>query len=419
MLRVKVLNGSGVAGAAGRLTDKLSQAGFDVLPAGNAPRRYSASAVYYAEGWLAEAKEILAEADIEEIEEPTEMPQQFASEEAVVVVLLGTDTAPARLNSNVQLPLGDDVPRDRYVPGLINVKMYTTQNEADPEVFRQLARLEGLLEGLDGLETRVLKGEDIGPHMQAIEESLEWFGFTLQNVCGAPAGYSLTDLAQPTHEWDEDLGYGKLITSTDRLLELHGGRRIYPEANLDFYIQQAVQALQDTFLLSRFSFRTPHPQMLLCSAWKSSLDDLSFTADRILFLIACWRHHAPGCDSILSQNELAELFQTQDKTTLHLKAISRNGNLALVLSCEQIFRGPNNLVLLVWRNGGYRPFLANIVLQWSYNETCQGSFGALDDILSGLVPAEITGRYFTEDLIFFNFGERSFSASDLLDFPRG
>ena len=90
-----MLNGSGVAGAAGRLTDKLARAGFVVLPAGNAPERYTSSAVYYQEGWQGRAEEILQIADIEEIGQVTAMPSRFASDEAAVVVLLGTDTAPA------------------------------------------------------------------------------------------------------------------------------------------------------------------------------------------------------------------------------------------------------------------------------------------------------------------------------------
>ena len=158
VLQVQVLNGSGVTGAAGRLTDKLSQAGYVVLPAGNAPERYASSAVYYQEGWQAKAEEILQIAEIEEIGQVTAMPQQFASDEAAVVVLLGTDTAPAvvaeqaelrpKPDFSVKLPLGDDVPRDRFVPGLANIQMYTKQNEDDPEVFGQLVRFSDWLRGI-------------------------------------------------------------------------------------------------------------------------------------------------------------------------------------------------------------------------------------------------------------------------------
>ena len=137
-LVVQVLNGSGVAGAAGRMTDKLSQAGYVVLSPANAPQRYSSSAVYYQDGWQDRAEEILQAAEIEEIDTPTAMPQQFATEDAAVIVLLGTDTAPAvareqaglrpRQRNDVQLPLPADVPRDRYVPGL-DINIYSQTND--------------------------------------------------------------------------------------------------------------------------------------------------------------------------------------------------------------------------------------------------------------------------------------------------
>ena len=69
-----MLNGSGVAGAAGRLTDRLAAENFVMLPAGNAPQRYSSSAVYYAEGWQDKAREVLAAANIDEIEDITPIP---------------------------------------------------------------------------------------------------------------------------------------------------------------------------------------------------------------------------------------------------------------------------------------------------------------------------------------------------------
>ena len=223
VLQVQVLNGSGVAGAAGRLTDKLSQAGYVVLPPDNAPQRYSSSAVYYQEGWQAKAEEILQAADIEEIEEPTAMPQQFASPEAAVIVLLGTDTAPAiareqqglrpRQRNDVLLPLADDVPRDRYVPGLATVNLYTEQNENNPASAGQLADLASFF-GEIGYCSRYQVGTPQPDKCQeslplerlykAVEELLEDLGFTPQNTCGAPAGYSFTDLLEPTREMDEE-----------------------------------------------------------------------------------------------------------------------------------------------------------------------------------------------------------------------
>ena len=433
VLRVKVLNGSGVDGAAGRLTNKLSQAGFDVLPAGNAPRRYSASAVYYAEGWLAEAKEILAEADIDEIEEPTAMPQQFASEEAVVVVLLGTDTAPARTlgrfdlrpNPNVKLPLGDYVPRDRYVPGLANILMHNEQNEADPEVFEQLERLTDLMNEREGWSEGGNWYDFLTPNWQAIEESLEWFGFTPQNVCGAPAGYSFTDLVQTnmvTRKWDEQserFGDPSFLFTTDRLLEVLGGERINPETNLDFYIQQAVQTLHDSLAAWRLDANILTPQLILCTA-------LVFT-DAVVkdsiseFLQNFFNRQRKSTAS--QQYSFRELLTR----TMHVKAISRNGNFAIIFTCATYNIGPPYLTfnILVWRNAGYR------VTQWpahgSWPHTlyedryadseCQEVFDAFGVILPARFPQ--TELLLEEDMIFFNFDEHVFSASDLLDFPRG
>ena len=451
MLRVQVLNGSGVAGAAGRLTNKLSQAGFDVLPAGNAPRRYSASAIYYAEGWLAEAKEILAEADIEEIEEPTAMPQQFATEEAVVVVLLGTDTAPARAQAslrprqrnNVKLPLGDDVPRDRYVPGLSNINMYSELNFNEQNEGTELSqRLYDFRAWLSALGKHV--PEDI-PGMivitpdqrqtrqgfleliQLIEEDLEWFGFTPQNVCGAPAGYSFSDLWQPTREWDEDLklhGGLKLPTTTDMLLEWHGGERINPEANLDFYIQQAVQTAHDSYRLFELGEEVVTQQMILCAAWKRPAHDIPVYAYYSLINLMSAAFVPSGTFPL-------ETLKSQE-FTYHFKAISRNGNFAYLVRCHPT--DEPKFIMLWWRKAGYRteyisfkkhgyvPGTGGLGPQPSFEDYpsgCQEMFDEYDDILSGQVPDEWTDRYWTEDLIFFNFGERVFSGSDLLDFPRG
>ena len=284
-----MLNGSGVAGAAGRMTDKLSQAGYVVLSPANAPQRYSSSAVYFAEGWEAKAEEILQAAEIEEIEAPTAMPQQFATEEAAVIVLLGTDTAPAvvreqaglrpRQRNDVQLPLPDSVHRDRYVPGLAAVNIYTPQTDSDEYTFALAHTLQGWLRFLGNHAHDYIFGvianergtrEQVLEAYDTIEGILSDFGFTPQNVCGAPAGYSFTDLLQPTREWDESLKTygGEAIFTTDRLLELHRGERINPEANLDFYINQAVQTAYDSLRLSELISETETPQMILCAAWK-------------------------------------------------------------------------------------------------------------------------------------------------------
>ena len=451
VLRVQVLNGSGVAGAAGRLTNKLSQAGFDVLPAGNAPRRYSASAIYYAEGWLAEAKEILAEADIEEIEEPTAMPQQFATEEAVVVVLLGTDTAPARAQAslrprqrnNVKLPLGDDVPRDRYVPGLSNINMYSELNFNEQNEGTELSqRLFSFRTWLSALSKHVPENipgmliitpdqrqtrQGLLEVIQLIEEDLEWLGFTPQNVCGAPAGYSFSDLWQPTREWDEDLklyGASAEVATTDRLLELHGGERINPEANLDFYIQQAVQTTHDSTRIFELGEEVVTQQMILCATWKRPANDIPRYA--YYSLINLMSSAVSGGATFP-----LETLKSQEYT-YHFKAISRNGNLAYLVRCHPTDRPV--FYMLWWRNGGYRaqdiilkkhgrvPGAGGLGPQTRYEDFpsgCQEMFEEYNDILSGQVPDEWNDLYFTDDTIFFNFGERVFSGSDLLDFPRG
>ena len=363
MLRVQVLNGSGVDGAAGRLTNKLSQAGFDVLPAGNAPRRYSASAIYYAEGWLAEAEEILAEADIEEIEEPTAMPQQFASDEAVIVVLLGTDTAPARAQAslrprnNVKLPLGDDVPRDRYVPRLANILMHNEQNEADPEVSKRLKRLNDLLNERTGRSISGAYVDTLTPNWQAIEESLEWFGFTPQNVCGAPAGYSLTDLLQPTSEapkWDEQTEsfVSPSFFTTDRLLEMYGGERINPETNLDFYSQQAVQALVDSYSALALADHILTPQIMLCIALTSTRNAVAIFIESFLQNFHHRQRTPNASRRVIPPEYINRKVLT---TTMHVKAISRNGNFAIIFDCATYNFGPDlySFNVLVWRNTGY------------------------------------------------------------------
>ena len=388
VLQVQVLNGSGVTGAAGSLTNKLSRAGFVVLPAGNAPRRYSTSAVCYAEGWQTEAAEILAEAGIEEIEEPTAMPQRFATPEVAVVVLLGTDTAPAtaraqaglrpRQRNDVMLPLGDDVPRDRYVPGLANINIYSQINDQGSlDLQAKLQELSIFMRYVGNYQPYLsATAENIDTNgtfrevAKLIEDTLLWMGFTPQNVCGAPAGYSFTDLLQLTHEWDEDLQNYININTTDRLLELHGGERINPEANLDFYIQQAVQTMHDQ---SQLHFRTP--QMILCMAWKVPPNHLRNLAGNYLSLLSFRRNQMPG--------GFAELHS--QNTTYHLKAISRNGNLAYVVVCtyfnDDRYVDTESSFMLWWRNAGYRA--EGIFMKWHPLTTVKQSSKYTMIILTG------------------------------------
>ena len=407
VLQVQVWNGSGVAGAAGRMTDKLSEAGYVVLSPENAPQRYSSSAVYYQEGWQAKAEEILQAAEIEEIDAPTAMPQQFASEDAAVIVLLGTDTAPAvareqaglrpRPNFDVKLPLGDDVPRDRFVPDLASIQIYTRQNDEDPTTFNYIDSLQRWLRYVaDFREDNVISSlpEDRGTYenllavYDSIEEVFDWLGFTPQNVCGAPAGYSFTDLLKPTREFSQETqSYrGDAIFTTERLLELHGGERINPEANLEFYIRQAVQTAHDMLRLPELSDETEAAQLVLCAAWLAPSGEIPEFSSGLWYQLL-----TPGIqprESLLSQG------------TYHLKDMSRNGNLAYVVVCHPTL-GERH-ILLHWREAGYRAEL----LGASSNIGCQAGYESQPHFSS------------EPDTFGFGFGEQSFAAADLQPFPR-
>ena len=413
-----MLNGSGVAGAAGRLTDRLSEAGYIVLPAENAAQRYSSSAVYYQEGWKDRAEEILRASAIEEVDAPTAMPQIFASKEAAVVILLGTDTAPAvtreqadlrpRQRNDVQLPLPDSVSRDRYVPGLANINIYSQVNDqgssdlqAKLDELAIFMRYIGNYQPISATAENRDKNGTFREVTKLIEDTLLWMGFTPQNVCGAPAGYSFTDLLQPTREWSEEFRVyrGDSIFTTDRQIELHGGERINPESNLDFYMKKAAQTAHDALRLNELLDETEAMQMILCWAWKMPSGEIPE------FAITAWYWNLyPGTDpqeSLLSQG------------TYHLKEISRNGNFAYIVVCHPTIGA--SFVALHWRDAGYRAE----VVEGIRTSGCQAAFEEYDDYFAGLVPSTGSGSYFTEDTFSFAFGERVFSAGDLQGFPRG
>ena len=405
-LQVQVLNGSGVAGAAGRMTDKLSEAGYVVLSPENAPQRYSTSAVYYQEGWRDKAEEILQAAEIDEIDAPTAMPQQFATEDAAVIVLLGTDTAPAvareqaglrpRQRNDIQLPLPASTPRDRYVPGLADINIYSQINDQGSlELQAKLEELSIYLRYIGNYQPYVgvvsANRDTAGTFREAaklLEDTLLWMGFTPQNVCGAPAGYSFTDLLQPTREWSEELKVysGDAIFTTDRLLELHGGERINPEANLDFYIRQAVQTALDALRLPELLDETEAPQLILCRAFLAPSGEVPEFANGAWYALL-----TPGIqprESLLSQG------------TYHLKDMSRDGNLAYVVVCHPTL-GERH-ILLHWREAGYRAEL----LGAQTNIGCQAGY-------------ESQQHFTSEPNTFrFSFGEHVFSAGDLQGFPR-
>ena len=103
------------------------------------------------------------------------------------------------------------MPRDRYVPGLANINIYSRINgEGSLDLRAKLDELAIFMRYVGNYqpylgataENRDTNGT-FREVAKLIEDTLLWMGFTPQNVCGAPAGYSFTDLLQPTREWSE------------------------------------------------------------------------------------------------------------------------------------------------------------------------------------------------------------------------
>ena len=425
-----MLNGSGIAGAAGRLSDSLQDAGYSVLPAANAPRRFGASAVYYVAVEHRDEAELVAElvaSTDEEIDEDVAVASlpdsgEISAGSANVVVLIGRDTVGESLrtterNSGLRrtpdfdttLPLPADIPRDRYVPGLADVQIFTEANDNGTD------EMKGILNAVSGWfniagryqpfqltadreehqDYEYLR-EEVYPN---IEAALAWLGFTPQNVCGAPAGYSFTDLIKPTREFSEETQShkGDAIFTTDRLLELHGGERITPEENLDFYIGEAVQTAHDSWRVSELLDETDAPQLILCKAWKNASGEIPEFANAAWYTLL-----TPGFqpqESLLSQG------------TYHVKEISRDGNFAYLIVCHPTLGA--RFVLLHWRDAGYRAE----VVEGIRTGGCQAAFEEYDDFFAGNAPSG-SGSFFTEDTFSFGFGDQVFSVSDLEPFPR-
>ena len=408
------MNGSGISGAAGRLTARLEEAGWDMLPAGNAPRRYAVSAVYYSHDVLEDqAAEIAVDTGVSRVVSlamPSPAPFVVEGADVYVVVLIGTDDLGASLrpparasslrprqNNTTQLPLPDSTPRDRYVPGLAAINIYSQTNDQGPlNLQAKLEELSIYLRYIGNYQpytgaTAELRDTQ-GTFLEAaklLDDTLSWLGFTPQNVCGAPEGYSFTDLLQPTREWsDEFKTYrGDGILTTDRLIELHGGPRINPSENLDFYIRHAVQTSHDVLRSVELLDETESPQLILCEAWISPSGEIPEFANAAWYALL-----TPGIqpqESLLSQG------------TYHVKEISRNGNIADVFVCHPTLGAQQ--ILLHWREAGYRAESVN----QRQNNGCQAAFSR-----------EPYG-FEDEDTIAFSFGERSFSAADLQSFPRG
>ena len=427
-LQVQVLNGSGVAGAAGRLSASLRDAGYAVLPAGNAPERFATSAVYYVASEHRDEAELVAEVVAESVPSVSEedvavasLPAsgQIPAGDANVVVLIGSDDLGGNLRTSERssglrrtpdydtpLPLADDVPRDRYVPGLLDIQIFTEANDQGSD------EMKGILNALSGwfnvagrYQSQASRAAgnlaaDLEEHMDYdylqtqvwpnIERSLEWLGFTSQNVCGAPAGYSFTDLIKPTREFDPATqNYtGDAIFTTDRLIELHGGQRINPEANLDFYIRQAVQTAYDQLRVIELVSETETMQTILCVASTASEGEISEAANSLYY--AGFISGVQPLESLLSQG------------TYHVKEISRNGNRVQIVVCHPTLG--SRYIAVWWRDAGYRAEVTGSASLIG----CQADFEQ-DDYIS---------EHEDEPSFTFSFGERVFSAGDLQSFPR-
>lgn len=384
--------------------------------------------------------EQVAEAVAESVEQDSDVgvAKLLASREiqpgdANVIVLIVADSVSAALREeqaaeglrpsprgDVALPLPDDVPRDRFVPGLADIQIFSAVNDNSPidEVRGNLDAISITLNVIGRYSapgSRLLAFDRnteeyretqraINPqepctvqdydYLQFLYTNLErafgYFGFTPQNVCGAPAGYSFTDLLEPTREWNEEINTfsGDAIFTTDRLIELHGGPRINPSENLEFYIRQAAQTAHDSLRLAELLDETEAPQLVLCQAWIDASGELPEFANAAWYTLL-----TPGTqpqENLLSQG------------TYHVKEISRNGNWVGLCVCHPT-EGSRGIILY-WREAGYR---AEVTGSTNYNG-CQTAFDEF----------EYWGNTGSEDTIKFSFGERVFSASDLMDFPR-
>ena len=446
-LAVRVLNGSGVAGAAGRLSASLEDAGYVVLPAGNAPSRVGSSVVYFVASAHRDEAEGVAEAVAESVPGADSKPAvaalpssgEIQPGSANVVVIIGADDIGAGLRaaqastglrpkprSDVALPLPASTPRDSYVPGLADIQIFSqiNDNSDSGEVLGAMNALSGWLNAagrysplnsgqifvarekcdwgakiVAGVEQRaddpryctVMDREYLETQVWPnIERTLEYFGFTPQNVCGAPQGYSFTDLLQPTRELSEETDYytGDAIFTTDRLIELYGGTRINPESNLEFYIRQAVQTAHDMLRLPELLDETEAPQLVLCAAWLAPSGEVPEFSNAAWYALL-----TPGIqpqESLLSQG------------TYHVKEISRNGNRVQIIVCHPTLG--SRYIAVWWRDAGYRTEATGSIRLIG----CQAHFEANDYI----------SEHEDEPSFTFSFGERVFSAGDLQGFPR-
>ena len=93
-VQVKVFNGSGVAGAAGRLTARITESGYARLTPANAPRSYSSSVIYYASSeYSANARQLLDDVDLSSatIAGLLPDPSPVDAGQANLIVIIGRD----------------------------------------------------------------------------------------------------------------------------------------------------------------------------------------------------------------------------------------------------------------------------------------------------------------------------------------
>ncbi|MFP3907872.1 MAG: LytR C-terminal domain-containing protein [Acidimicrobiales bacterium] len=91
---IYVRNGSGVNGAAGRVRDHLLALNYILRSPDNAPERVAETAIFYEEGWRAEALEVASELDVtDEIVAPLPVPAPAETEmgDTQILILLGED----------------------------------------------------------------------------------------------------------------------------------------------------------------------------------------------------------------------------------------------------------------------------------------------------------------------------------------
>ena len=327
------------------------------------------------------------------------MPQQFISPDASVVVLIGRDTAPAAVRSSGPAPIREyyftsedfpiDVPKDRFSPRAFGA----SYNFSDvPEYFDRAAGL--MQQAAYCFEDEIAYFEDnclendLPAIWSEIEQLLDRSGFTSRNVCGSVADGSFTDGIVHTAEWNPATGNysGRGFLTTDRLIEVNRQAginvdRINPEANLDFYLRKAAQSAHDILRFQEIMLETSADHLILCAPWVTDSGGLPWAAYSVANTFA------------------VPVREFWSQSTYHIKEISRNGNLAYIVVCHPTL-GQRH-VLLHWHTAGYRSTPVGPIEFVG----CQQSY-------------ESEENNDAEDTFIFTFGERVFTASELLDFPR-